>query len=611
MATGDGVRSIPAAGRPLVRYAQYGGWALATAALLNPLSTAAMLAQPLIARNLIDALDAGRSLTRPVILLTAFVILTAVGRGAALWLTECAGERIVRALRRRMASHLLRLTIDGTDRWASGDLTSRLTADITLVRAGVSRGIVDLGAGVIGVVGATGLMAAIDGRLLVAGLTVIACLLAASMALLNSTRDITRAAQQAVGAIGASLERALVAMRSVKANLSEGRELDRTMVNVDRAYEAGLRGARRRAIASLLAGLSMHMALLVVLGWGGVLVASGDLALSSLIAFLLYTFYLTGPIGAVATGATQIIQALGATPRLLEVEQLPIERDPPVARTTARHAGVPRRPPQPTVPLVVFDDVSFRYRDERSNALTSVSFTVPDRGQTALIGPSGSGKSTAFALLLRFYDPDAGSIRLSAVDTLDMARGGVRQRIAYVAQDAPMLSGTIADSLRYGAPEASPEDLAWALRATRLEDFVGRLPRGLETDIGQRGVALSGGERQRLAIAQALLRRPDLLLLDEATGQLDALNEAALQDTISRTSRTCAVMTIAHRLSTVVHADQTVVLENGRVRAVGNHHELVASDHLYRRFITTHRPTQGSLGGWCEAPEYGASGASI
>lgn len=275
-------------------------------------------------------------------------------------------------------------------------------------------------------------------------------------------------------------------------------------------------------------------------------------------------------------------QGLGAVGRIEQVGRMPIEDDV----DGADGGAVAGRWDGTDAPPVEFRGVHFSYPD-RSPALRGISFTVRGGTQSALVGLSGAGKTTMFALLQRFYEPTAGRILIGGVDIATLPRAEVRRRIAYVEQESPVMAGTIEDNLTYAASDVTDEQIAEVLRLTRLDSLIERLPDGLRTEVGTRGLALSGGERQRLAIARALLRGPEVLLLDEATAQLDANNERALREAVEQAARRCTVLLIAHRLSTVTGADQIVVLEHGRVRGTGTHEELVEADVLYRELAAS------------------------
>ena len=325
------------------------------------------------------------------------------------------------------------------------------------------------------------------------------------------------------------------------------------------------------------------MSFLVVLGVGGAFVAAGSLPVSTLVAFLLALFYLTAPIASLTGGATQLQQGLGAVVRLREVTGLEVEDDidagsSPASPPTVR--GAPR------APQIRIDGVSFAYPD-REPALRHLSLTIPPNRVTALVGPSGAGKSTLFALLLRFHEPSTGTIYLDDRDIAEMSRAELRSRLAWVDQDSSALSGTLAENLRFGAPQATDDDLRAALSEVRLEGLIEQLPEGWHSEVGGRGAAISGGERQRLAIVRALLRRPAVLLLDEASSQLDTVNELALRETIVRLARRATVVIIAHRMATVTAADHIAVLEAGALTASGIHDELVETSVLYRNLAAT------------------------
>ncbi|WP_242587710.1 ATP-binding cassette domain-containing protein [Streptomyces sp. MST-110588] len=236
---------------------------------------------------------------------------------------------------------------------------------------------------------------------------------------------------------------------------------------------------------------------------------------------------------------------------------------------------------------MVFEDVTFRYRADLPPVHHGVSFTVPGGGLTAFVGPSGAGKTTVFGLIERFYEADGGRVLVDGQDVREWPLERLRAAIGYVEQDAPVLAGTLRENLVFAAPGATDAQIADVLARTRLEGLVERLPEGLGTPVGHRGSRLSGGERQRVAIARALLRGPRLLLLDEATSQLDAVNELALRETVAQAAETTTVLVVAHRLSTVTLADRIVVMDAGRVRAVGTHAELVAGDPLYGELAAT------------------------
>jgi len=549
---------------------------LVLAALLGLLGGAAGLAQPLAAREIIEALAGDDSLAGPLIVLGALVLAGSAIWVVHFWLLERTAERVVLRARRGLVGRLLAMRMADADRLQPGDLVSRAAADTTLLGAAVSTAFVQAFNGALMLVGAVVLMGVVD--LVLLGVTLVVLVLAGANVglLIPRISAAAKRAQEAVGELSATLERALGAPRTVRASGAEEREAARIGAAAQRAYDRGMEGARYQAVVGAMTGLTIQIAFLAVLGVGGARVASGALPVGDLIAFLLYLFYLTEPISGLVNGIVQLQQGLAAVRRIEEIEALEPEADAPGA---AAPAGTPD-------PLVELDGVRFAYVPERP-VLHEVSFAVSARGLTALVGPSGAGKTTLFALLERFYDPDAGSVRLAGRDVRTWPLRELRAAIGYVEQEAPVLAGTLRENLRYAAPDASESQLAAAIADAGLDELLARLPDGLDTVIGARGTTLSGGERQRVAIARALVRRPRLLLLDEASSQLDAVNELALRATVARAAATCAVVAIAHRLSTVVAADRIVVLDGGRVRAVGTHAELVGGDALYAELAAT------------------------
>ncbi|GAA5062654.1 ABC transporter ATP-binding protein [Thermocatellispora tengchongensis] len=544
--------------------------------LLGFVGGMAGLAEPLVAKTVIEAFGSGGSLAGPIVLLTVLVLCGAAISAAGSYVLERTAESIVLSARLGLVGRMLRLRVHDVDRLKPGDLLSRVTADTTLLRAVCTSGVTNGITAVFMLIGCVALMAAMDPVLLGVTLGVLTLIAAIGLFVFPRIGRATAQAQMALGEMGAGLDRALQAFRTVKASGAEARETEAVRVAAREAWRRGVTAARWSAIAGTSTWLGVQLAFLAVLGVGGIRVANGSLEISALIAFLLYLFYLTGPISMLVEGVTQLQTGLAAVTRLREIEDLETEPlDEPVAEKESTPAALSLR------------DVHFHYGEDRSPALHGVSFEVPAGGMTALVGPSGAGKSTIFALLERFYEPASGSILIDGRDLTELPLPELRAAIGYVEQDAPVLAGSLRENLVFGAPGATDAEIAEVLRRTQLTDLVERLPEGLETAVGHRGQMLSGGERQRVAIARALLRRPRVLLLDEATSQLDAVNEMRLREVIDEVAGETTVLVIAHRLSTVTGADRIVVLEAGRVRAIGTHAELVSGDALYRELATT------------------------
>lgn len=568
----------PPTWRLLLGYVRPHRWALLAGALLSLVTGATGLLLPLVARELIDDLSHDRAITGALLIMSALVVANAALGGLGSYVLRRTAESVVLGARRALSSYLLRLRITAVDRSEPGDLMARVTSDTTLLREVTTDSLVGLGTGGLTLVATVVMMGLVDPVLLAVTLAVILGAGTVLGVIVPRINQASRQAQDAVGVMGASLERILGALRTVKASGAEHRE-ERTLHEAaEESWRQSVRAAKWAAAAGNTAGLAMQIAFITVLAVGGARVATGAIDIGTLVAFLLYVFYLMSPIQEVVGAITQYQTGSAALARIQEALRLPAE-------PAALPAPLPSAGALPAT--LAFEDVRFRYAEDLPYVHHGVTFDVPAQGMTAFVGPSGAGKTTVFSLIERFYDPEDGTITLDGRDLADWELVQLRSAIGYVEQDAPVLSGSLRANLLLGNPDSDEDALTRVLKTTRLDGLVARLPDGLETLVGHRGTKLSGGERQRVAIARALLRRPRLLLLDEATSQLDAVNEAALRDTVADVARTTTVLVVAHRLSTVTMADRIVVMDAGRVRAVGTHRELVAADPLYAELAAT------------------------
>ncbi|MYY07757.1 ATP-binding cassette domain-containing protein [Streptomyces sp. SID4919] len=557
---------------------------LALGLVLALLGSAMELATPMATKAVLDTLSGDVRLAWPI---TVLLALLAVGAFVGLWqaiLLGTVAERIVLEAREAVVRRYFRAALLPLSGRSTGELATRVTSDTVLLREAASSSVVGLINGAVLLVGTLVLMGTLD--LVLLGVTVGAVVVIAVVFLLLMPGIATEQekAQEALGRMGGALEGALCALRTVKAARAEERMADRVVVHARTAATHGTSAVRREAVAWTVAFAGIQLAVIGILGFGAWRVSAGHLEVSSLIAFLLYMFTLMGPVTELSTHMTALQSGIAAAARIREVEAIPLETAPTAP------AGHPTTPPGKTFPAPRADRpvlelraVTARYAPGTAPAVRSLDLAVPARGHTAVVGPSGAGKTTLFSLLLRFLDAEHGELRLDGTPYTELSAAEVRARFAYVEQDTPLIPGTLRENLLLGHPDAAEDDLYRVLDEVRLGDHARALPEGLDTELS--ATSLSGGQRQRVALARALLRAPDVLLLDEATAQIDALTEAAVTGYVRAHADRAAVISIAHRLSTVINADRIVVMEEGKVRAVGTHQELLRADRLYRDLV--------------------------
>lgn len=568
-------------------------------------TTAASLATPMVTKRVLDTLGTGVSLAPAVGLLIGLLV---VGLVLGLWqwiLLGTLAERVVLDARTSMVRRFFRAKVGALGSRPTGELVTRVTSDTVLLREAASSSIVNLVNAVVGLVGTIVLMAVLDKVLL--GTTLLAIVVIGVLvgSLMPRIAKAQEQAQESLGRLGGVLEGGLRALRTIKASRAEQRQIDRVVDDARDAARHSVRSVRTEAVAWTIAGGGIQLAIIVILALGAWRVDQGVLAVSSLVAFLLYAFQIVDPVTSLTQNVSQLQAGIAAAGRIREVEAIEIEEPERTSAAPGRDAAGSRAPSSGTgtslpddaarlspagpgeTPVLAFQDVTARYLPGGEPVVRDLTFEVPRRGQVAIVGPSGAGKTTTFSLLLRFLQPESGTLLLDGRPYADFTFDEVRARIAYVEQETPVVPGTIRENLRLSDPEATEEAMWDALAKVRLDAKVRSLDDGLDTSLV--GTTVSGGERQRVALARAVLHAPEVLLLDEATAQVDGLTEAAVHAVIEDLSRDRAVVTIAHRLSTVIDADQILVMEDGRVRARGTHDELLASDELYRDLVAALR----------------------
>ena len=550
---------------------------------LSLLGAVAALAQPLLVRQVITAVQDSTPLLPLVALVVAVTVAGTVLRGVQQYLLERAGEGVVLDVRRALVGRLARITVTERDKRVSGDLLSRVGSDTTALAGVVTSGLFEVVSVVLTAVGALAVMAWLDPVMLAVTVLAVGLGLGTGVAVAGRLRGLELTTQERVGAMSSSVGRMLSALRTIRAAGATDRELAVVVAAADQAQVASVAAAKVRAVLGPVIGLAVQVAFIAVLGVGGYRVASGAIEVGDLVAFVLLLFTLVFPLGQLLGVWAQLQRGLAALTRIDEVLDLAVEDDGPVAVPAPRTRQGATAPGP--APLLAFEGVAFSYADG-TPALREVTFAVPRGTRTAIVGPSGAGKSTVLSLVERFHDPDSGVVRLGGVDVRDLPRAALRARLGYVEQDAPVLAGTLRSNLLLAAPTATDADLRRALSSVALDELAVRGD-GLDAEVGEGGVLLSGGQRQRLAIARSLLARPELLLLDEPTASLDARNEALLRDALAAAAASRTLVVVAHRLSTVVDSDQIVVLDEGRVTAAGTHGELLETSPLYRELAAS------------------------
>ena len=539
------------------------------------LTAAVSLILPLAVRRVVDTFSSGNTLILDQYFIAAIGIagLLSIGTALRYALVTRLGERVVTDIRKAVFSRVIHLSPQFYEKIMTGEVLSRITTDTTVILSVIGSSISVALRNVFILFGGMILMLLTSLKLTSLVFLIVPAIIIPILVLGRRLRTLSRENQDWIAASSGNASEALMAVQTVQAFSHE----NLTKKSFNRVAETSFSSAKKRITTR--AFLTVIVIFLVFSGVVGVLwvgardVRSEIMSVGMLVQFVIYSIMVAGAVAALSEIWSELQRAAGATERLIELLNIEDTVNDPVRAVS---------PPKKWTGEIVFSDVTFAYPTRTQDAiLSTVSLTVKPGETVALVGPSGAGKSTFIQLLQRFYDPDKGAIFLDSIDIKTMNRLEFRKSIALVPQDPVIFATTVMDNIRFGNPVATDAEIFEAARSAAAHDFVGELPQGYETYVGERGVMLSGGQKQRIAIARAILRDAPVLLLDEATSALDAENERLVQNAFDHLSKGRTTIVVAHRLATVKKADRIIVLDKGKIVAQGNHDKLIREKGLY------------------------------
>lgn len=551
-------------------------WLLSIAFILSIIQTGLSLVVPLISKELIDILVVNEFNMLIILGLILVFILQVSLSGISLYMMMYIGEKIIVRLREDLWSRIVRFPVKFYDANNSGEIMSRITNDTNVMKSFFVDHLIPFFTGLITIVGSLIILFLIDWTIALIFLLVFPLAFLVLSPLGKRMYSVSKNLQNETASFQGDLGRVLSDIRLVKLSVAENEEAAQGGKRARRLYRYGLKSGKIMAMVLPLITTTILMVLVCIFGYGGYKVAMGSLSTGELVAIVFYLFQIMAPVTSMAQFFTQSQRAMGATERVNSLLEEELEGGIITNKDNANKENEVG---------ITFSNVAFSYSDKRE-ILNNVSFIAKGCQKTAIVGESGAGKTTLFSLLERFYNVTNGDIHHNGKSIYSYQLNEWREKIAYVSQDSPIMEGSIRRNLVYGVKrDISEFNIFDALKKSNLDSFVSSLPQGLDTEVGERGIRLSGGQKQRIAIARAIIRDPEILLLDEATAHLDVQSEALVQEALNNLMKDRTTIIIAHRLSTVMDADCIVVIQDGKVSGYGPHHELYKTNQLYQKLV--------------------------
>lgn len=549
------------------------------AVIITSLGSLSGLLVPLFTGRLVDKFSVSSINWGMIAIFGSIFIVNALLSGIGLYLLSKIGEKIIYAIRSLLWEHIIQLKMPFFDKNESGQLMSRLTDDTKVINEFISQKLPNLLPSVLTLIGSLVMLFIMDWKLTLLTFITIPVFILIIVPLGRVMQKISTNTQSEIANFSGLLGRVLTEMRLVKVSNTERLELDNAHTNLKKIYRLGLKQAKISAVVQPISGVVMLLTIAIILGFGALEIGTGAITPGTLIAMIFYVIQLSMPLINLSTLVTDYKKAVGASSRIYEIMQEPIE--PTEALSESKDVTI-------IDGELVFEHVDFKY--DVKKILEDVSFSIPQGEVSAFVGPSGSGKSTIFNLIERMYDIERGDIKYGNQSIFDIPLSKWRTKIGYVMQSNSMMSGTIRDNILYGINrKVDDEELIEYAKLANCHDFIMQFDEGYDTMVGERGLKLSGGQRQRIDIARSFVKNPDILLLDEATANLDSESELKIQEALETLMEGRTTVVIAHRLSTIKKAGQIVFIDKGEVTGKGTHHELMASHDKYRHFVTSQK----------------------